>query len=156
MKMRRNKPAKDHCIILKHWEMRTLFMNNSLWYVSLYIYLHLDLNKQTGLEQYFQMEVFLSKASKQNNNNNNNYQSTLNVKFCIISNWACQSKVACGWTWLSPTSQFHIWSAWNLYFFRTWKRSVMAQHNSLFKFHSSTFWQLIYLNLHWPLKTFGL
>ena len=66
--------------------MRTLFMNNSLCYVSLYIYLHLDLNKQTGLEQYFQMEVFLSKASKQNNNNNNNYQSTLNVKFCIISN----------------------------------------------------------------------
>ena len=54
-------------------------MNNSLCYVSLYIYLHLDLNKQTGLEQYFQMEVFLSKASKQNNNNNNNYQSTLSL-----------------------------------------------------------------------------
>ena len=62
-------------------------MNDILYYESLYIYLRLDLNKPTGLEQYFKMLVFLSKTKKHNNNNNkNNYQSTLNVKFYFISN----------------------------------------------------------------------
>lgn len=39
-------------------------MNDILYYESLYIYLRLDLNKHTGLEQYFQMTIFLSKNEK--------------------------------------------------------------------------------------------
>ena len=39
-------------------------MNDILYYESLYIYLCLHLNKHTGLEQYFQMTIFLSKNEK--------------------------------------------------------------------------------------------
>ena len=39
-------------------------MNDILYYESLYIYLRLHLNKHTGLEQYFQMTIFLSKNEK--------------------------------------------------------------------------------------------
>lgn len=39
-------------------------MNDILYFESLYIYLRLDLNKHSGLGQYFQMTVFLSKNKK--------------------------------------------------------------------------------------------
>ena len=46
MRMILNKPTKTDGI-KKHLQMRTLFMNDILYYESLYIYLRLDLNKHT-------------------------------------------------------------------------------------------------------------
>ena len=69
--------------ILKHLQMRH-FMNDILYYVFLYIYLRLDLNKLRFRTIFSKDSIFVN--NKNNNNNNNNYWSTLNVKFRFVSN----------------------------------------------------------------------
>ena len=59
-------------------------MNDILYYVSLYIYLRLDLNKLRFRTIFSKDSIFVN--NKNNNNNNNNYWSTLNVKFRFVSN----------------------------------------------------------------------
>ena len=69
--------------LLKQLEMRTLFMSDILYFVSLYIYLRMDLNKHRFRTTFSNDGIFVKKRKK--HNNYNNYESTLNVKFWFIS-----------------------------------------------------------------------
>ena len=54
-------------------------MSDILYFVSLYIYLLMDLNKHRFRTTFSNDGIFVKERKK--HNNYNNYQSTLNVKF---------------------------------------------------------------------------
>ena len=64
--------------LLKQLEMRTLFMSDILYFVSLYIYLRMDLNKHRFRTTFSNDGIFVKERKK--HNNYNNYQSTLNYQ----------------------------------------------------------------------------
>ena len=64
--------------------MRTVFVNDILYFEYLYIYLPLDLNKH-GFRTIFSNDSVFVKKRKNKTATTNIYQSTWNVKFSSIS-----------------------------------------------------------------------